>query len=151
MLRLIIRCRLWNDHQLFVMLSTGGGFHRVHAEPSRTWPGKGCEEEGGALRVACREGTLHCTVCHCTVTLDPDKGHISTDVGDLMTSAKGYFLYHGDHVCNNTNRVPTVRPTTWCFFHGFSDGQKIDKKSFFAQTLWLYMWKLHPIPYLCNT
>lgn len=55
---------------------------------------------------------LHCTVCHCTVTLDPGKGPIRTDVGDLMTSTKGYFLYRGDHVCNNTNRVPTVRPTT---------------------------------------
>lgn len=38
---------------------------------------------------------------------------------------KAIFLYHGDHVCNNTNRVPTARLTTRDFFlHGYTDGQK---------------------------
>lgn len=108
---------------------TGGGLHRLHAQPKGTWSGKGCQEEGGTLRRVHREGALHCTVCHCTVTLDPTKGPISTDVGDLVTSMKGYFLYHGNHVCNNANRVPTVRPTTWDFFHGYTDGQKIHRQN----------------------
>lgn len=70
-------------------LSTGGRLHWLHAQPARTGPGEGGEEEGGALRTRGGVGgELH---CHCTVTLDPNKGPISTDTGDKMTSEKGYF------------------------------------------------------------
>lgn len=45
-------------------ISTGGRLYRFHAQPKRTRSGEGCQEEGGALRAACREGgvalSLHC-------------------------------------------------------------------------------------------
>lgn len=46
---------------------------------------------------------------------------------------KAIFLYHGNHVCNNANRVPTVRPTTLdFFFHGYTDGQNTVTPLFFG-------------------
>lgn len=75
---------------LFHTHPAGGGLHWLHAHSAGTWPGEGDQEKGGALR----PGTL----CHCTVTLDlpaPSKGPTSTDVGDSMTSMKGYFFIPG--------------------------------------------------------
>lgn len=79
------------------------------------------------------------------------KGPFSTDGGDSTTSAKGYFLYRGDSVCNNT-RVLAVRPTTWdlCFSRMFwweeNTQTRKKRKGFlvFAQPLWLNMWKATP-------
>lgn len=49
------------------LVSTGGRLHGFHAQPKRTWPGKGCQAEGGALREARQGGggwwgrrAMHC-------------------------------------------------------------------------------------------
>lgn len=113
-------------------LSTGGGLHGLHAQPKRTWSGKGCQEEGGTLRTACREGALHCTaqfvIALWPLTLARALSALTWET--WWPQWKAIFLYHGNHVCNNTNRVPTVRPTTWdFFFHGYTDGQKIHRQN----------------------
>ena len=88
------------------------------------------------------------------------RGPISTDVGDLKTSAKGYFWYCADHVCYTSG--VTYRQTTFFFFSLFSlvlwwtkqkSLIKTEKQNrVFAQILWLHLWKRHlTILYLCNT
>ena len=91
---------------------------------------------GGVLS----EGALHCTVCHCTGTFDPGEGPILTDVGDLMTSAKGYFWYQ-QSTFSQTNH--------FLFFMDILMGRKYTDRikrdfMYLPKTLWLHMWEATP-------
>ena len=121
-----------------VPLSTGGRLHRFHAQPQRTGPG--WQEEGGALRLVLGEGALHCTVCHCTGTFDPGEGPIRTDVGELTTSAKGYFFIP-------TEYLQSDQPLF--FFMDILMGRKYTDRiksdfMYLPKTLWLHMWNATP-------
>lgn len=113
---------------LIVPLSTGGGLHRFHAQPKRTWSGKGCQEKGGTLRVACRcrEGgvALHSLSLHC----DPWswQGPNQHWRGRLDDLSERLFFYTVviTFVIIPTEYLQWDRPLQTSFFHGYSDGQK---------------------------
>lgn len=170
------RCKWWNDHQnialptLTVPLSTGGGLHWLHAQPERTWSGKGRQEEGGALRAACREGGEGRCTAQFVIALWPLT--LARALSALMWETwwpqrKAIFLHHGDHVCNNANGEPTQfdRPleTSFSWMFWWAEKQKsvfrllfffiiiifffyelFFSLFYFAQTLWLHMWEATP-------
>lgn len=103
---------------------------------------------------ACREGdvALHTLSLHCD-PWPPARALSALTWETWWPQRKAIFLFPGNHVCNNANRVPTVRPTTWYFvLHGFTDGQERHRQNtvissfffLFAQTLWLHKWKATP-------
>ena len=177
------RCKWWNDHQnialptLTVPLSTGGGLHWLHAQPERTWSGKGRQEEGGALRAACREGgggdALHSLSLHCDPW--PWQGPYQHWCGRLDDLSERLFFYTMviTFVIMPTENLHSLTDHLRRLFHGCSDGQK-NKKVFFVCCFFLLLLfsffmnyfflsftlpkhcdciceKLHPILYLCNT
>lgn len=153
----------------------GGGLHRLHAHSEGTWPGEGDQEEGGALSPAVPgRGTWHCTLCHCTVTLEPpptpQQGPYEHWRGRLDDLNERLFFYSRviTFVKTPTEYLESDRPlnplvfflgfvfNSFVFFHGFPDGQ-----NWHRQIRWFSFFlprhcdciseKLHPIPYLCNT
>lgn len=139
--------------------SAGGRLHGLHAHPERTWSGEGHQKEGGALRSGVQgggRGAAHFVIALWPLT-PPARALSALTWETWWPQRKAIFLFPGNHVCNNTNRVPTVRPTTWYFvFHGFTDDT--DKTRWFPLSFSFLPGhcdciseKLHPILYLCNT
>lgn len=178
----LISCfELWNDHLVthqLSPLSTGGRLHGIHAQPKRTWPGKGCQEEGGALRPVCGEGggglgggggggccTAQFVIALWPLTLARALSALTWETWWPQRKAIFYTVVI-TFVIIPTEYLQSDRPLeTSVFFMDILTGRKDTdtKKSdfiifsflfvffFCPNTVTAYVKKLHPIQYLCNT
>lgn len=106
-------------------------------------------------------GTWHCTLCHCTVTLDPQQGPYQHWRGRLVDLSERLFFYSRviTFVIMPTEYLQSGRPLDTLFFMDLLMGRNDTDKtrwfplsfSFLPRHCDCISEKLHPILYLCNT